>query len=166
MDVIVSPSGWLAWPGYRVRCALGRGGVALEKREGDGATPAGVLPMRRVLYRADRLGALETRLPSAPLAREDGWCDDPGDANYNRQVRLPAGARHERLWRADGLYDAIVVLGHNDSPPVPGLGSAIFLHVARPDYGPTEGCIAIVLPDLVALLKALAPGDRIAVAAL
>jgi L,D-peptidoglycan transpeptidase YkuD (ErfK/YbiS/YcfS/YnhG family) len=165
MDVTVSPSGWLAWPGHRVRCALGRGGVSLEKREGDGATPAGVFPLRRVLYRADRLAALETRLPSVPLARDDGWCDDPGDADYNRQVRLPFVARHERLWREDGLYDAIVVLGHNDAPALPGMGSAIFLHMARADYGPTEGCVAIAPADLVALLKDLAPGDRIAIAA-
>jgi len=165
MDVTVSPAGWLAWPGHRVRCALGRGGVLLEKREGDGGTPAGVFPARRVLYRADRLGVLVTRLPSAALAPDDGWCDDPGDPNYNRQVRLPFAARHERLWRDDTLYDALVILGHNDAPPVPGMGSAIFLHAARPDYGPTEGCVAIALPNLLALLAELAPGDRIAIAA-
>ena len=83
------------------------------------------------------------------IAPQDGWCDDPSHAAYNRQVTLPFGHSHETLWRADGLYDLIVVLGHNDDPPAPGLGSAIFLHVAAPDYTPTEGCVALALGDLL-----------------
>ena len=165
MDARVSPEGWIAWQPVRVRCALGRAGVARDKREGDGATPAGIFPVRRALYRADRIARPATALPVAALAPEDGWCDEPGDPLYNRAVRLPYTGRHERLWRADGLYDALLVIGHNDSPPVPGLGSAVFVHAARPDYGPTEGCVALALPDLLALLEALAPGDRIAIAA-
>jgi L,D-peptidoglycan transpeptidase YkuD (ErfK/YbiS/YcfS/YnhG family) len=164
MDVTVSSAGWLAWPGRRVRCALGRSGVAAEKREGDGATPAGLFPVRRALYRPDRLARPATSLTLGPIAPEDGWCDAPQDPLYNRQVRLPYGASHERLWRDDGLYDALIVLGHNDAPPVPGRGSAVFLHVARPDYAPTAGCVALALPDLLALLNQLVPGDRIAIA--
>jgi L,D-peptidoglycan transpeptidase YkuD (ErfK/YbiS/YcfS/YnhG family) len=165
MDVRVSAAGGLAWHDRRLRCALGRGGVRADKREGDGATPAGVFPFRRVLYRADRLARPDTRLPVDRIQPADGWCDDPADALYNRQVRLPYPACHEHLWREDGLYDIVVVLGHNDSPVVPGHGSAVFLHVARPDYGPTEGCVALALPDLLALLAALGPDDRLAVEA-
>ncbi len=161
---MVSSAGWLAWPDRRVRCALGRGGVAAEKREGDGATPAGLFPVRRALYRPDRLARPATALALGPIAPEDGWCDAPQDPLYNRQVRLPYGASHERLWRDDGLYDALIVLGHNDAPPVPGRGSAVFLHVARPDYAPTAGCVALALPDLLALLNKLVPGDRVAIA--
>ena len=163
MDLIVSASGEARWGELRFRCALGRGGLKVEKREGDGATPIGAWPMRRLLYRADRLGRPATRLPFLELEPEDGWCDDPADPAYNRPVRLPYPGRHERLWREDALYDLIVVLGHNDDPVVRGHGSAIFLHVARPDYAPTEGCVALAAADLLRVLAEAAPGDRIVV---
>ncbi len=153
--------GRLQLGGREVRCALGRSGViaAADKREGDGATPLGAWKLRRLLYRADRVGAPVTVLPSAPLAPDDGWCDAPRDPAYNRQVRLPYPASCERMWRADALYDLVCVLSHNDDPPAPGMGSAIFLHVAQPDYAPTEGCVALARPDLQALLAITGPGD-------
>ena len=163
MDLIVSASREARWGKRRLRCALGRGGLARDKREGDGATPIGAWPMRRLLYRADRLGRPATRLPAAPIAIEDGWCDDPADPLYNRPVSLPYPGRHERLWREDGLYDLVVVLGHNDDPVVRGEGSAIFLHIARPDWAPTEGCVALARADLERLLAEAQPGDRVVV---
>lgn len=144
-------------------CALGPAGIVDEKREGDGGTPAGRFPLRRVLYRADRMELPETGLPTAALRRSDGWCDAPGDPNYNRLVSLPYPASHERLWRDDAVYDIIVILGHNDDPPVPGRGSAIFLHVARPGYTDTEGCVALALEDLKTVLAACGPGDHLTV---
>lgn len=138
--------------GRAVPCALGRGGLVAEKCEGDGGTPIGRWRLKRVLYRPDRSAPPETALPVAAIGTDDGWCDDPADPAYNRPVTLPYPANHERLWRADGLYDIVVVLGHNDDPPVPGAGSAIFLHCARPDYGPTEGCVALAYADLRRLL--------------
>ena len=148
---------------HQVRCALGRGGVkpAAEKREGDGASPAGVWPMRRVLWRADRLVRPATALPLTAIGEADGWCDAPGDPNYNRPVRLPYLASAERLWLDEGLYDVVVVLGYNDDPPVAGMGSAIFLHVARPDYAPTAGCVAVALRDLLETLALAEPGDAV-----
>lgn len=156
--------GFLDLAGRRVRCALGRSGViaASAKREGDGASPAGTWPFRLVLYRSDRGAAPATRLPARALNRGDGWCEAPADAFYNRLVTL-AGAGADRLWRDDSLYDLIVVLGHNDAPVVPGAGSAIFLHVARPDFSPTQGCVALDRPDLEALLALAAPGDALAI---
>lgn len=151
-ELIVGSDGRLFAFGRPYRCALGRAGIRAAKREGDGATPAGLLPLRRVLYRPDRLSRPRLALPVAPLSPDAGWCDDSADPAYNRLVSLPHPARHERMWRDDGLYDLVVVLGYNDDPPVPGLGSAIFLHVARPDYGPTEGCVALALDDLRAVL--------------
>ncbi len=150
----VPGDGTLRFEAATYRAAIGRGGVAAHKQEGDGATPHGTLALRRVLYRADRLTRPRTQLPVMPLAPHDGWCDDPADADYNRPVRLPHPARHEALWRPDPVYDVIGVLGWNDQPVVRGLGSAIFLHVARPDFAPTEGCIALALPDLLAVLAA------------
>lgn len=147
------PDGRFAFMGAVVRCALGRGGVRADKREGDGATPAGLLPLRRVLYRADRVTRPRAAVPVGPLAPHDGWCDDPADASYNRPVRLPHAGRHEVLWREDALYDVVGVLGWNDAPTVRGRGSAIFLHLARADWGPTEGCVALALPDLLAALR-------------
>jgi L,D-peptidoglycan transpeptidase YkuD (ErfK/YbiS/YcfS/YnhG family) len=159
MDVLVRPDGWLLCGDVSYRCALGRSGIVLNKREGDGATPAGRFPLRRAFYRPDRLARPATGLPLSPLCLEDGWCDDPADPAYNRLVRLPYPARHETMWRQDGLYDLVIVPGHNDDPPKPGLGSAIFLHVARQDGGPTEGCVALLLADLLDLAARLGPKD-------
>jgi L,D-peptidoglycan transpeptidase YkuD (ErfK/YbiS/YcfS/YnhG family) len=107
-----------------------------------------------VLYRADRVASPESALPTEPIAPTDGWCDDPSHADYNRMVRLPHEGSCEELWRQDAVYDLIGVLGWNDAPIERGRGSAIFLHVARPDYAPTEGCVALALGDLRRLLSA------------
>lgn len=163
VNFTVSADGFLDLGGRRVRCALGKSGVtaAADKREGDLASPAGVWPMRRVLYRPDRGAAPKTALPVAALASDDGWCDAPGDPAYNRPVKLPYPASAEAMWRDDGLYDVVVVLGHNDDPPVAPMGSAIFLHLAREGYLPTEGCVAVARGDMEALLAAARPGDAV-----
>ncbi len=158
MEILVSMPGRLRWSDQDVPCALGSAGIRAQKKEGDGATPAGAFPLRAVLYRPDRLGAPKTRLPLRALRPEDGWCDDPGDPRYNTLIERPFGASFEPLWRDDGLYDLLVVLGHNDDPPKPNLGSAIFMHVAKPGFEPTEGCIALGLADLRALIGAC--GER------
>lgn len=163
MRLAVSSDGRLGWNGRELACRLGRSGVSRDKREGDGATPVGEWPIRRVLYRPDRIAPPVTALPVSPIAPDDGWCDDPSHPDYNRPVKLPHLASCERMWREDGLYDVVVVLGHNDDPPVPGLGSAIFLHVADPMGKPTEGCVALALEDLLAVLAACRPGDTLGV---
>jgi L,D-peptidoglycan transpeptidase YkuD (ErfK/YbiS/YcfS/YnhG family) len=137
--------------------------VTDRKREGDGATPQGCFPLRRVLYRADRLPRPRTALETGAIAPEDAWCDDPEHADYNRAVRLPHPGRHETLWREDGLYDVVVILGYNDDPAVKGRGSAIFLHVARPGLAPTEGCVALRLDDLLEVLARIVIPARLCV---
>jgi L,D-peptidoglycan transpeptidase YkuD (ErfK/YbiS/YcfS/YnhG family) len=164
IERITVAGGFLSWPGGRVRAALGKGGLSVAKREGDGATPIGVFALRRVLYRADRLPMPHTGLPVSAIHPSDGWSDDPRDMLYNQAVPLPHPHSHERLWRDDGLYDLVVPLGYNDDPPVSGLGSAIFLHCARPDYGPTEGCVAIAVSDLLTLLAGCGAGTRLEIA--
>jgi L,D-peptidoglycan transpeptidase YkuD (ErfK/YbiS/YcfS/YnhG family) len=152
-------------PGRRSRCALGRTGVApaAAKREGDGKSPLGVWPMRRVLYRPDRAQRPATALEVQPIVPDDGWCNAPCDPAYNRPVKRPYPASCEAMWRQDELYDLVVVLGHNDDPPVPGLGSAIFLHLARPGYAATEGCVALSRADMLELLTLARPGDALAI---
>ncbi len=161
-----------AWPdgsfdlaGDLARCAVGRSGFipAKDKREGDGATPIGSWAMRRVLYRADRMPAPDTQLPAFPIEKDDGWCDDPADPAYNRPVKLPYKGRHEIMWREDHLYDLVIVLAWNDEPVRKGRGSAIFMHLAKPDYAPTEGCIALARPDMEKLLRKAGPGTSLSV---
>ncbi len=166
MDVTVVPNGseaLLDWGSGARRAAIGRSGIATKQKEGDGITPLGIFAIRHVLYRADRLAAPQTALSLSAIALDDGWCDAPNDALYNRAVKRPYRASSETLWREDQLYDLIVVLGFNDAPVVAGKGSAIFLHVARPDFAPTEGCVALAKDDLLELLKLLRPGDTLTV---
>ena len=151
------------WGASPRRCAVGRSGIAEKTREGDGVTPAGIWPFRNVLYRADRLARPQTVLPTAPIEPDQAWCDVADDANYNRLVRLPYASLDERLWREDALYDLIAVVGFNDAPVIPGKGSAIFLHLARSDYGETEGCVAFGLDDLTQALAQLRLEDRLIV---
>jgi L,D-peptidoglycan transpeptidase YkuD (ErfK/YbiS/YcfS/YnhG family) len=154
---------WLDWGAGPRRAAIGPGGIAVKQSEGDGVTPRGAFPIREILYRADKGAPLKTGLPLCPIARDDGWCDAPADPNYNRLVKLPYPAGTEHLWRDDDLYDVIAVVGFNDDPVAPGRGSAIFLHLARPDFSPTAGCIALAREDLRAALEQLRPGDRLIV---
>jgi len=153
--------------GRLVRCALGKTGViaAADKREGDNKSPVGVWSIREVLYRPDVYpDGPRTALPTKAMAADDGWCDAPDDPAYNRPVKLPYPASAERMWRDDHVYDLVGILAHNDDPPVPGMGSAIFLHLAREGYPGTEGCVALAREDLEALLAAAEPGDAIEIA--
>jgi L,D-peptidoglycan transpeptidase YkuD (ErfK/YbiS/YcfS/YnhG family) len=143
--------------------ACGRSGVRTDKREGDGASPEGRFALLRGFYRADRLALPPTALPLSALRPEDGWVDDPADPNYNRLVALPYPAHAEEMWRADRFYDLVVLIGYNTDPPVPGRGSAIFLHVARPDFAPTAGCIAVSRDILSELVGLLGPGSTITI---
>ena len=169
-ELVVRPEGSklhlgvMRTPAGPMVCAIGRAGVTAAKVEGDGTTPVGSWPMRRLLVRPQRWPGLETSLPMAEIGIDDGWCDDPADPRYNQPVRLPYPASCEALWRDDALYDAVVVLGYNDDPPLPGLGSAIFMHVATPDYGPTAGCVALSAADLLRVLPHCRSGTLLTVA--
>lgn len=156
-------AGLLHADGRLIPCSIGKGGLvaAADKRELDGASPIGVWPIRGVLLRPDRVAwPAGLQLPWRWIRASDGWSDGVEDPAYNRPVRHPHAFSAEKLWREDGLYDVIVVLGHNDAPVVPGMGSAIFWHIWR-DGAATEGCIAIAKDEMLALLPRLAPGDAI-----
>ncbi len=163
--ITVAADGRLDWRGRAYRCAIGAAGITDNKREGDGATPTGYHRLRRVLFRPDRRARPATRLEAAALAPDDAWCDDPRDAAYNRPVKLPHSGHSEALWRPDSLYDLVAVLGYNDDPVAPGRGSAIFLHVAAPDFAGTRGCIAVAREDLLTILAQSSAADSLFVRA-
>jgi L,D-peptidoglycan transpeptidase YkuD (ErfK/YbiS/YcfS/YnhG family) len=131
------------------------------KREGDGGTPLGRFPVRLVLYRPDNNPRPRTLLSVRAIRAGDGWCDDPRDRNYNRLVRLPSKRSVEGLMRDDRLYDLVLVLGYNDRPRIRGRGSAIFMHLARDGYTPTEGCVALSRRDLLAVLAEIKSGTTV-----
>lgn len=145
-------------------CALGAGGPVRRKREGDGGTPVAAMRVLAILYRPDRGPRPRAQVPVRPIGTRDGWCDDPRSARYNRPVRLPFGASHERMWRDDHLYDIVFDLGWNRGPIRRGRGSAIFLHAARAGFLPTEGCIAVRRDRLRQLAGLVGTSTRIVVA--
>lgn len=153
--------GWLTLGHLRFPCALGRSGRRALKREGDGATPFGAFAVREGFYRADRMTRPRTGLPLRPLTRDQGWCDTAGDRNYNRPIRHPYPGSVETMWRADHLYDLVLVLGYNDRPRIQGRGSAIFVHAARDGFRPTQGCVALRRSDLLKLVTRLPRDTRI-----
>lgn len=152
--------GRIVFAGIDAPCALGRSGVVVDKREGDGATPRAVLRPIAVHWRRDRLRRPPASLPLKPIRPSDGWCDDARHRRYNQPVRLPFPASHEAMHRADHLYDIVIDLDWNRRPAVAGRGSAIFLHLARPGYLPTEGCIAVSPKTMRLILSRLTRRSR------
>lgn len=152
-------AGRLSFGAIGMACTIGRGGACAvaDKQEGDGCTPLGVWPIRGVLLRPGKVEAAGIHLPWRWVREGDGWSDDVNDPAYNRPVHLPHAYSAENLLRDDDAYDVIVVLGHNDAPPVPGRGSAIFFHLS--EGRPTAGCVAVERTDMLRLLPLLAPGD-------
>ncbi len=148
---------------WTIPCRIGRRGFIDGKsgREGDEKTPLGTYQLRFGLYRADRLPPPRSPLNFRAMEPDDGWCDDVSDPAYNRFIRLPFERSHERLWREDGAYDIVIVINHNDSPPVPGMGSAVFIHIAQPDDRQTLGCVALTPDHMVRLLPQLRPGGAL-----
>ena len=160
---LIYGNGKLSWPGGEARAVCGLAGVKADKREGDHASPAGTFPLLYGFYRPDRMAWPKTDLPMTGLRPNFGWCDAPDDPHYNALVTLPYMSSAELLWRDDELYDLIVVIGYNTDPVVPGKGSAIFLHVARPDFSGTEGCIAVARETLTKVLGLIGPGSKITI---
>lgn len=153
----------VSFGGLTFPAAIGRSAVTLRKREGDGATPLASMRLLEGFYRADRRPRPPGRLPMRAIRRNMGWCDAPFHARYNRPVRLPFSASHERMWRDDGLYDIVLVMDWNVNARGGNAGSAIFMHIARPGFAPTEGCIALRPRDLERLLAHAGHGTRVLV---
>ncbi len=150
------PRGHVKAGALTLACALGRTGVAHVKREGDKGTPHATMGVLGGYFRPDRLSRPFCSVPLRPLPRDLGWCDEPGSPLYNRPAPLPMRPVHEVMWRQDGLYDIVFVLGWNLAPRRAGRGSAIFMHCAKPGLPPTLGCIALHPQDMRRLLPRLA----------
>lgn len=155
--------GWLIAGTLALPVALGRGSIKANKHEGDGATPRGRFRLKRLWWRADRHARPRTQLPVRRIRNDDGWCEDPHDRRYNRRIAVPKNSKADRLSRQDALYDFIIELDHNTRPRIAGRGSAVFIHVARPGFAPTAGCVALAMPALRRLLGRLGPQTRIAI---
>jgi L,D-peptidoglycan transpeptidase YkuD (ErfK/YbiS/YcfS/YnhG family) len=162
-DLVITPLG-LRFAGRRFACTIGRAGVTADKREGDGATPAGIHRIVGCLYRPDRLARSEVPDWALPIRPRDLWCDDPGHEDYNLMTRAPHPARAERLFRPDPLYDLILLTGWNWPRAMRGAGSAIFVHSWRRPGAPTAGCIALARADLLWIARRIDFASRLIVA--
>jgi L,D-peptidoglycan transpeptidase YkuD (ErfK/YbiS/YcfS/YnhG family) len=156
-----SRRGWLTAGTATLPVALGRGGILANKREGDGGTPRGIFHPRKLWWRADRHQRPRTHLPVHAIRPEDAWCENPSDRHYNQPIRLTPGQAGDRLTRGDHLYDFIVEIDHNKSPRIAGRGSAVFLHLARDNFGPTAGCVSMTRSAMLHLLRRLGRKTRI-----
>ena len=134
-------------------CAIGREGLTKNKIEGDLKTPVGKFRFKKIYYRADKLGKIIFNIPSQIILKDDGWCDDPKSKFYNQYIQFPFDGSAERLYREDDLYDILCVVNYNTDPIVPGKGSAIFLHISKPNFKGTEGCVAIEKSNMIKLAK-------------
>ena len=153
--------GWLTAGALTIPVALGRGGILANKREGDGGTPRGSFRPRQLWWRGDRHSRPRTFLPARAITGADAWCEDPGDRHYNRWIRRGDGQGGDRLKRADHLYDFIIEIDHNTRPRIAGRGSAVFLHLARDNFGPTAGCVSMSKAAMRQLLRRLGPKTKI-----
>ena len=143
----------LIYGNYKVKCAIGKRGIGIKKREGDLITPSGIYKIKYIFYRPDKIKNLKTKLRKKTINKKMGWCDDPKSKKYNKLINLPFKFNYEKLYRADGIYDIILVLNFNSKPIKRNRGSAIFIHIAKKNYSPTKGCVAIRRADIKILAK-------------
>ena len=143
----------LIYGNYKVKCAIGKRGIGIKKREGDLITPRGIYKIKYIFYRPDKIKNLKTKFRKKTINKKMGWCDDPKSKKYNKLINLPFKFNYEKLYRADGIYDIILVLNFNSKPIKRNRGSAIFIHIAKKNYSPTKGCVAIRRADIKILAK-------------
>ena len=159
--IIINKSGYLKYKNFKFRCSLGKAGIKKKKKEGDQVTPKGIFKVIKIYYRKDKIKKIISPIKKIQIKKNMGWCDDPKSDLYNQQIKLPSKFSYEKLYRKDGLYDIILVLNYNTSPIVKKKGSAIFIHIAKRKFKPTEGCIGLKKNDLIKLLKKIKKNTKI-----
>lgn len=160
MHILINKK-YLTFGNFKVKCSVGKRGIGIKKQEGDLITPKGNFKIKEILYRKDRIISLLTKIKKIPINKKMGWCDDSKSSKYNKRIKYPFNFSSEKLFRKDNIYDIIVVLNFNMNPIKKNKGSAIFLHVAKKDYKPTKGCIAIKKHQLIELLKLVNKNTKI-----
>ena len=159
--IIINKFGLIKYKNFKFRCALGKAGIGEKKREGDNVTPTGTFKIVKIYYRSDRVKKISSKFRQIEITKNMGWCDDPNSKNYNQLVNLPSKYGHEKLFKKNNIYDIIVVLNYNMKPVVKNKGSAIFIHVAKKNYQPTQGCIALKKNNLLKLLSKISKNIKI-----
>ena len=150
--IIINKSGHLKYKNLKFKCALGKAGIGKKKQEGDNVTPSGTFKIVKIYYRSDRIKKISSKFKAIEITKNMGWCDDPNSKYYNQLINLPSRYSHEKLFKKKNIYDIIVVLNYNMKPVIKNKGSAIFIHIAKKNYRPTQGCIALKKIDLLKLL--------------
>ena len=145
---------------FQFKCSIGKNGLKKNKLEGDNSTPKGTFSLGLVYYRADRVAKPETKLKTVKISKQMGWCDDPNNINYNKEIKLDKKIKAEKLYRKDKIYDIVIVINYNTQRIIKNKGSAIFIHVTN-NYKPTKGCVALSLNDLEILLKIIKRNSKI-----
>ena len=161
--IIVKKSNYLIYKNYKFYCVVGKAGIKKKLKEGDNITPKGIFKIIKVFYRADRIKKIYTKIKKIKIKKNFGWCDDPKSKFYNKLVKLPNKFSNEKLYRKDNIYDIIIVLNYNMHPIIKNKGSAIFIHVAKKNYKPTAGCVALKKKDLIKLLKYINKNTKICI---
>jgi L,D-peptidoglycan transpeptidase YkuD (ErfK/YbiS/YcfS/YnhG family) len=159
--IIVKKSGYLKYKNFKFRCALGESGIKEKIKEGDNVTPKGMFKITRIYYRPDKIKKIISPINIIKIKKNMGWCDDPTSNSYNKEIKLPTKFGYEKLYRKDHIYDLIAVISYNVNPIIKGKGSAIFLHIAKKKFSPTQGCIALKKKDLLLLLSKISKNTKI-----
>ena len=146
---------------YRIKCAIGKRGITHKKLEGDNKTPVGVFKFNSIFYRKDRIKKIKSSLQKNVIKKNMGWCDDSNSKFYNKLIRFPFKFRAEKLWLKDNVYDILLIINYNTRPVVKKKGSAIFLHIAKKNYPPTKGCVAVSIKDMNLLLSKIKTKTKI-----
>jgi L,D-peptidoglycan transpeptidase YkuD (ErfK/YbiS/YcfS/YnhG family) len=159
--IIINKSGYLEYKNLKFKCALGKAGIGKKKQEGDNVTPTGTFKIVKIYYRSDRVKKISSKFRLIEITKNIGWCDDPNSKNYNQLINLPSKYNHEKLFKKNNIYDLIIVLNYNMKPVIKNKGSAIFIHVAKKKYQPTQGCIALKKNNLLKLLSKISKNIKI-----
>jgi L,D-peptidoglycan transpeptidase YkuD (ErfK/YbiS/YcfS/YnhG family) len=159
--IIVKKSGYLKYKNFKFQCALGESGIKEKIKEGDNVTPKGIFKITRIYYRPDKIKKIISPINIIKIKKNMGWCDDPTSNSYNKEIKLPTKFGYEKLYRKDHIYDLIAVISYNVNPIIKGKGSAIFLHIAKKKFSPTQGCIALKKKDLLLLLSKISKNTKI-----
>ena len=159
--IIINHSGYLKYKNYKFRCAIGKAGVGKKKFEGDGVTPKGTYKIIQIYYRKDRIKKTKSKMKIVEINKNMGWCDDSKSKKYNQLIKLPSKYGYEKFYRADNLYDLILVLNYNIKPIIKNKGSAIFIHLAKRNYSATKGCIGLSKRNLLKILSIINKNTKI-----